>query len=115
MRHGGKRGEREMAGGCVMRVWLLIVLSGWLTRVLHAARPSPSVDNAVSYTSLLRLIKNRQIDVTSMVELYLTLASSSHAHTRAHAHTHTAWDRCKRYVLKIVIALKYDYVHPDWW
>lgn len=74
-----------MAGGCVMRVWLLIVLSGWLTRVLHAAGPSPSVDNAVSYTSLLRLIKNRQIDVTSMVELYLTLASSTQ---RVHTHTH---------------------------
>lgn len=43
--------------------------------------PSPSVDNAVSYTSLLRLIKNRQIDVTSMVELYLTLTSTTHTHT----------------------------------
>lgn len=45
--------------------------------------PSPSVDNAVSYTSLLRLIKNRQIDVTSMVELYLTLTSNTHTHTHA--------------------------------
>ena len=46
--------------------------------------PSPSVDNAVSYTSLLRLIKSRQIDVTSMVELYLTLSSTPQCtHTRA--------------------------------
>lgn len=39
-----------------------------------AMGPSPSVDNAVSYTSLPRLIKNRQIDVTGTVELCLTLA-----------------------------------------
>lgn len=63
-----------------MSVWLLIVLSGQLTRVPCAMGPSPSVDNAVSYTSLLRLIKNRQIDVTSMVELYLTFTRT---HTKA--------------------------------
>lgn len=50
-----------------------------------AMGPSPSVDNAVSYTSLLRLIKNRQIDVTSTVELYLTPAPlGSRTHFKAH-------------------------------
>ena len=72
-----------------MSVWLLIVLSGWLTRAPHATEPSPSVDNAVSYSSLLCLIKNRQIDVTGMVELCLTLAGSARALIRAHASTHT--------------------------
>ena len=70
-------GSTERAGRPqpVMSVWLLIVLSGWLTRVPCAMGPSPSVDNAVSYSSLPRLIKNRQIDDTSMGELCLTLTS----------------------------------------
>ena len=72
-----------------MSVWLLIVLSGWLTRAPHATGPGPSVDNAVSYSSLLCLIKNRQIDVTAMVELCLTLTGSARAHIRAHPSTHT--------------------------
>lgn len=55
-----------------------------------AVEPSPSVDNAVSYSSLLRLIKNRQIDVTGTVELYLTLTHThTHTHAQKHAHTHT--------------------------
>lgn len=82
----GQRGRRRQAAP-IMSVWLLIVLSGWLTRVLCALGPSPSVDNAVSYTSLLHLIKNRQIDVTSMVELYLTLTSTIQHHS-VHTHTH---------------------------
>lgn len=60
-----------------MTVSLLIVLSGWLTRVPCAVGPSPSVDTAVSHTSLVRLIKNRQIDVTGEGELYLTLSSTA--------------------------------------
>ncbi len=97
MKHGGRlhrTGRQEKAGSApVMSVWLLIVLSGWLTRVPCAMGPSPSVDNAVSYTSLLRLIKNRQIDVTSMVELYLTLTSTPR-HTHTHTHTHTYKSKC---------------------
>lgn len=90
--------EREKPGMApVMSVWLLIVLSGQLTRVPCAMGPSPSVDNAVSYTSLLRLIKNRQIDVTSMVELYLTLIRTTHTGIHTHEgtcvqqHSYEAW------------------------
>lgn len=90
-RTGDSTGQREKPGMApVMSVWLLIVLSGQLTRVPCAMGPSPSVDNAVSHTSLLRLIKNRQIDVTSMVELYLTLictAPPTHAGTHTHEGT----------------------------
>ena len=94
---GGSTGQegREKAGRApIMSVWLLIVLSGWLTRVPCAMGPSPSVDNAVGYSSLLRLIKNRQIDVTSMVELYPTLTTSTTEHTHTHTHTGTRvqWD-----------------------
>lgn len=83
----GQVGKEKAGKAPIMSVWLLIVLSGWLTRVPCAVGPSPSVDNAVSYTSLLRLIKNRQIDVTSMVELYLTLTSTERAHAGAHKST----------------------------
>lgn len=96
VKHRGRlygAGRHEKAGRApVMSVWLLIVLSGWLTRVPCAMGPSPSVDNAVSYTSLLCLIKNRQIDVTSMVELYLTLSSTTQ-HT--HKGTRIQWDSCE--------------------
>lgn len=87
----GRKARRKAGEAPVMSVWLLIVLSGWLTGVPCAVGPSPSVDNAVSYTSLLRLIKNRQIDVTSMVELYLTLTGTTHTHTG----TCAVWDTHK--------------------
>ena len=86
---GRKAGRQQPPPTHGMSVWLLIVLSGWLTRAPHATGPGPSVDNAVSYSSLLCLIKNRQIDVTAMVELCLTLTGSARAHIRAHPSTHT--------------------------
>lgn len=87
--HGAGRQEKASRAP-IMSVWLLIVLSGWLTRVPCAMGPSPSVDTAVSYTSLVCLIKNRQIDVTSMVELYLTLTSTTpHTDTKADMYSRT--------------------------
>lgn len=104
----GSHQHQETCRAPIISVWLLIVLSGWLTTphyTTHLLLRAPSMDNAVSYTSLLHLIKNRQIDVTSMVELYLTLTRTTQL-----VHTHPSSYIKARMLPGTVLSLQISFI-----